>query len=140
MKNQASPAARKNAIALRTAMTDGERRIWSRLRKEQLGVTFRRQHPLGTYVLDFVCLEPKLVVEIDGSQHLEQAAYDEHRTAWLKAQGFEVVRFWANEALSETDAVVTRIIQELGYVARQAPTPTLPRRGRELPKTEGTTS
>ena len=131
MQNQATAAARKNALKLRREMTDGERRLWSRLRAEQLGVKFRRQHPLGGYVLDFVCLEPKLVVEVDGSQHLEQVEYDDARTAWLQVQGFRVLRFWANEVLSETDAVVERIIRWLGQAASSAPTPTLPQRGRE---------
>ena len=83
MENQASTAARKNAKTLRTGMTDAERRLWSRIRHEQLGVKFRRQHPIGTYVLDFACLDPKLAIEIDGSQHVEQLSYDERRTTWL---------------------------------------------------------
>ena len=131
MENQASTAARQNAKTLRIGMTDAERRLWSRLRQEQLGVKFRRQHPLGTYVLDFVCLDAKLVVEVDGSQHLDQHAYDERRSAWLARQGFTVLRFWANEVLSETDAVVISISQSLGLAAVPAPSPTLPQRGRE---------
>jgi len=131
MENQATTAAKTNAKALRTGMTDAERRLWSRLRQEQLGVKFRRQHPLGSYVLDFVCLEPKLVIEIDGSQHLEQVQYDERRTAWLMQHGFVVLRFWAHEVMSETDAVVSRIIEQLDRVAHAAPTPTLPQWGRE---------
>ena len=131
MQNQASSAARQNAKTLRIGMTEAERRLWSRLRQEQLGVKFRRQHPLGTYVLDFVCLDAKLVVEVDGSQHLDQQAYDERRSAWLASQGYAVLRFWANEVLSETDAVVNSISQSLGLAAAPAPTPTLPQRGRE---------
>ena len=131
MQNQASTAARQNAKTLRSGMTDAERRLWSRLRREQLGVKFRRQHPLGTYVLDFVCLNPKLVVEVDGSQHLQQAAYDERRTAWLETQGYAVLRFWAHEVLSQTDAVVARIFELLKAAADSAPSPTLPQRGRE---------
>ena len=131
MENQASTAARQNAKTLRIGMTDAERRLWSRLRQEQLGVKFRRQHPLGAYVLDFVCLDAKLVVEVDGSQHLDQQTYDERRSAWLARQGFSVLRFWANEVLSETDAVVISISQSLGFLPAPAPTPTLPQRGRE---------
>ena len=129
MQNQASTAARMHAKSLRSGMTDAERRLWARIRLEQLGVKFRRQHPLGPYVLDFACLEPKLVVEVDGSQHLDQQPYDERRTAWLMAHGFPVLRFWANEVLSETDADVARIIEHLAE--QPAPTPTLPQRGRE---------
>ena len=136
MENQASTAARRNAKTLRNGMTDAERRLWSRIRHEQLGVKFRRQHPIGTYVLDFACLDPKLAIEIDGSQHVDQLAYDEHRTVWLESQGFAVLRVWANEVLSETDAVVLHIIGQLQLLARAAPTPTLPQRGRE--STQGT--
>ena len=131
MQNQATAAARKCAPALRSAMTEAERRLWSRLRGEQLGVKFRRQHPLGNYVLDFACLDPKLVLEVDGSQHLEQVEYDAARTAWLQGQGYVVLRFWSNEVLSETDAVVARIYHMLEQVPPPAPTPTLPQRGRE---------
>lgn len=131
MQNQASTAARQHAKTLRTGMTDAERRLWSRLRGEQLGVKFRRQHPIGTYVLDFVCLDQKLAIEVDGSQHLDQQPYDERRTAWLEGHGWSVLRFWANEVLSDTDAVVSCIIQRLQLVAAMAPTPTLPQRGRE---------
>lgn len=62
-------------------MTDAERALWSRLRGEQLGVKFRRQHPLGGYVADFACLAPRLIVELDGSQHANQQAYDDRRDA-----------------------------------------------------------
>ena len=138
MENQASTAARKNAKTLRAGMTDAERRLWSRIRHEQLGVKFRRQHPVGRYVLDFACLAPKLAIEIDGSQHLDQLSYDERRSTWLASQGFIVLRVWANEVLSETDAVVLHIIDQLQLLARAAPTPTLPQRGRE--STQGTLS
>ena len=130
MEQQATTAAKRNAIALRNGMTDAERRLWSKLRAEQLGVKFRRQHPLGTYVLDFACLSPKLVVEVDGSQHLDQVSYDARRSAWLEGQGYIVLRFWANEVLSETDGVVGRIVEVLSASAGAAPSPTLPQRGR----------
>ncbi len=123
MEQQASTAAKRNVITLRNGMTDAERRLWSRLRGEQLGVKFRRQHPLGTYVLDFACLSSKVVVvvvvvvEVDGSQHVDQAAYDVRRTAWLEGQGYIVLRFWANEVLSETDGVVGRIVEVLSTSA-----------------------
>ncbi|WP_372528200.1 endonuclease domain-containing protein [Piscinibacter sp.] len=132
MQHQATTAARQDAKGLRVGMTDSERRLWSRLRSEQLGVKFRRQHPLGPYVLDFACLAPRLVIEVDGSQHLGQASYDARRDAWLIGQGFQVLRFWANEVLSDTDAVVSRILDLLANADRLAPTPTLPQRGREL--------
>jgi very-short-patch-repair endonuclease len=126
MQHQATSAARQHAKELRVAMTDSERRLWSRLRLEQLGAKFRRQHPLGAYVLDFVCLDARLVVEVDGSQHAEQSVYDGRRDAWLEQQGFRVLRFASNEVLSNTDGAVMSIVDALA-----APTPSLPQRGRE---------
>ena len=129
MQSQATPNARRHAPELRNGMTDAERRLWAGLRAEQLGVKFRRQHPLGPYVLDFACLDPKLAIEIDGSQHLDQAKYDTERDTWLIAQGYVVLRFWANETLSNTAGVLSRIHEALAQ--RLAPTPDLPQRGRE---------
>ena len=131
MQDQATSNARRNARTLRIDMTDAELRLWSRLRSEQLGVKFRRQHPLGAYVLDFACLDPKLAIEVDGSQHLDQASYDARRDAWLEAQGFQVLRFWSNDVMSQTDAVVSRIHAVVEQARPLAPTPTLPQRGRE---------
>jgi very-short-patch-repair endonuclease len=90
-------------------MTDAERKLWHRLRGEQLGAKFRRQHPFENYVLDFVCLERLLVIEVDGSQHAENKEIDEVRTAVLSRAGFKVLRFWNNEVLNETDSVVQSI-------------------------------
>jgi very-short-patch-repair endonuclease len=130
MQYQATSNARRNAKALRSGMTDAERRLWSRLRMEQLGVKFRRQHPLGRYVLDFACLRPRMAIEIDGSQHFDQIDYDECRDRWFAANGFCVLRIASNEVLSNTDGVLMSILLALRDAA-QAPTPTLPRRGRE---------
>ncbi|GIX29175.1 endonuclease domain-containing protein [Pelomicrobium sp. G1] len=94
-------------------MTDAERKLWHRIRREQLGVKFRRQHPFENYILDFVCLEQKLIVEVDGSQHAQALAQDAARTAALEAAGFRVLRFWNNEVLQETEAVLERILQAL---------------------------
>ena len=92
-------------------MTEAERRLWSRLRNEALGYDFRRQHSLGNYIVDFVCLERRLIIEVDGGQHnLEPGiARDRPRTAWLKSRGYEVFRFWNNEVLAATDDVVDTI-------------------------------
>ncbi len=92
-------------------MTNAERRLWSRLRNEALGYDFRRQHRLGVYIVDFVCLERRLVVEVDGGQHnlTPHSARDHQRTLWLNADGFEVLRFWNNEVLAATDEVVETI-------------------------------
>ena len=91
---------------LRKNPTDAERALWTILRKGQVpGHRFRRQAPVGPYIVDFVCFENKLVIEVDGGQHAEQADYDAARTAWLESQGFRVLRFWNNQVLQEMDAV-----------------------------------
>ena len=91
-------------------MTEAERKLWSALRSKQINFhKFRRQHPYGKYVLDFVCLDAQLVIEVDGGQHLENIEHDENRTLWLKQQGFRVLRFWNNEVLNNLDAVLAVI-------------------------------
>jgi len=96
---------------LRKNMTDAERVLWFRLRSRQVeGRKFRRQHPIGRYVVDFVCLERRLIVEVDGSQHMDNPN-DEIRTRWLEREGYKVLRFWDNEVLMETDAVM-EVIKE----------------------------
>jgi very-short-patch-repair endonuclease len=105
---------RQRAQRLRAEPTDAERALWFRLRRRQvLGYKFRRQQPLGPYIVDFVCLEKRLVVEVDGSQHQEQQPYDEIRTRWLESQGYRVLRFWNNEVLDTIDAVVETIAEQL---------------------------
>ncbi len=96
--------------ALRREMTDAEQALWGILRGRQVaGLKFRRQHPFGDYILDFVCLENRLIIEVDGGQHAEQVEYDRVRTERLQAAGFIVLRFWNNEVLQELDAVNERI-------------------------------
>jgi very-short-patch-repair endonuclease len=108
--HSASPADIKRARRLRGAMTDAERRLWMRLRVEQIdGYRFRRQVPIGPYVADFACLKARLVVEVDGGQHAADAERDEQRTAWLASQKFRVVRFWDNDVLLQTDEVLESI-------------------------------
>jgi very-short-patch-repair endonuclease len=109
---------------LRSNMTDAEQRLWRVLRRRQLSdLKFRRQHPFGDYIIDFVCLEAMLVVEVDGGQHNAQLAEDAARTEYLKSEGFRVLRFWNNEVLIDIEsvaAVIWRALQEL------APPPSLP--------------
>ena len=79
---------------MRKNPTDAERALWRHLRKRQTGgYRFRRQHPMGGYIIDFFCFEKRLVVEIDGGQHSEQVCYDTQRIRWLEAQGYRVLRF-----------------------------------------------
>ena len=102
--------ANKNARKLRRNPTDAEQRLWSRLRRRQVdGHRFRRQVPLGPYVVDFLCYEARLIVEVDGGQHDAHAAADAARTAWLGSQDFRVIRFWNNDVLEKTDGVITEI-------------------------------
>jgi len=98
------------AKALRRSMTDAERLIWMHLRAGCFGEwKFRRQVPLGPYIVDFVCFKARLIVELDGGQHAEQGAYDAARTAWLQARGFRVIRFWNHDVLLRTDKVLGAI-------------------------------
>jgi very-short-patch-repair endonuclease len=102
------------ARALRKGQTDAEALLWSKLRGGQiLELKFRRQHPLGRYFADFVCIEIGLIVELDGGQHAETDAshYDRTRTDELAAMGFQVLRFWNNEVLNETKGVLEKIRQ-----------------------------
>ena len=129
MQNQSTPNAQKNARALRRGMTDSERKLWSGLRSEQLGVKFRRQHPLGNYIADFACLDPKLIVELDGSQHLAQQSYDAQRDTFLRAQGFEVLRFGSNDPFVNFEGVLQAIVNRLGELTAACPHPNLPPEG-----------
>ena len=131
MQNQATTNARLFARTLRRAMTDGERLLWKKLRGEQLDVKFRRQHPLGSYVADFACLAPRLIIEIDGSQHADQQAYDAKREAFFKSQGFELMRFPANLPFSDLQSMVEAIYNRLTVLAALAPIPAFPQRGKE---------
>ncbi len=101
------------ARRLRTVPTDAEIRLWSRLRRKQLeGFRFRRQHPMGRYVVDFFCPDARLIVEVDGGQHAESAS-DVVRTRWLEAQGYRVIRFWNNDVLANTEGVLLSILDAL---------------------------
>jgi very-short-patch-repair endonuclease len=128
MRNQAFSTTHSNARALRAGMTDSERKLWSRLRMEQLGVKFRRQHPLGNYIADFACLAPKLIVELDGSQHQDHLAYDTKRDAYFRDRGFKVLRFATDEPLKNLDGVLIVISEQLGLAAER-PHPDLPPEG-----------
>jgi very-short-patch-repair endonuclease len=119
MRNQAYSKTHVHARALRASMTDSERRLWSRLRMEQLGVKFRRQHPLGNYIADFACLSPKLIVELDGSQHAESGAYDAKRDAFFRENGFAVLRIATDEPLRNMDGVLAVIVEQLRVVGER---------------------
>ena len=101
------------ARELRIFSTDAERRLWSALRTRRLeNYKFRRQHPVGPFILDFACVEHRLVIEADGGQHDENLA-DERRTAWLASKGWRVRRFWNNEILTNIEGFMDTIFREL---------------------------
>ena len=113
MHGQTDVTKKAFASHLRKNLTDAERKLWQHLRGEQLGAKFRRQHPFQGYILDFVCLEHRLIIEVDGSQHADAIAQDAARTEVLERAGFRVLRFWNNEVLAQTEAVLACITTAL---------------------------
>jgi len=102
------------AKRLRKDSTDAERLLWARVRASQLrGHKFKRQLPIGPYIEDFVCFEAKLVVELDGGQHVELDNLDRSRDAWLRSNRFQVLRFWNNDVMQNLDGVLERIVEHL---------------------------
>jgi len=100
------------AKKLRTNQTEAEKLLWSCLRAKQLeGIKFRRQEPIGSYIVDFICYEIKLVIELDGGQHMdpEQASKDKLRDQWLRSQGYRVIRFWDSEIFKNLSGVLEKI-------------------------------
>jgi ATP-dependent helicase HrpA len=116
----------EHAREMRKHSTDAESLLWHVLRDRQLvGLKFRRQHPLGAYILDFYCHEASLAIELDGGQHAEesQLKHDEKRSAWLEQQGITVLRFWNNEVLTNSEGVLQRISEYLPSVPHPNPPP-----------------
>ncbi|MEE2567450.1 endonuclease domain-containing protein [Hyphobacterium marinum] len=104
----------KQARQLRRTPTDAETRLWRYLKNRNLeGWKFRRQAPIGPYVADFFCPDAKLIIEADGGQHALEVARDARRTRWLESEGYRVIRFWNNDILSNTDGVLTVILEAL---------------------------
>jgi adenine-specific DNA-methyltransferase len=102
------------ARQLRARQTEAERKLWYLLRDRRLnGAKFRRQVPIGNYIVDFVCQEAKLVVELDGGQHTEQVAYDTARSEWLATVGYRVLRFWNTDLTENEEGVLTATVNEL---------------------------
>jgi primosomal protein N' (replication factor Y) len=111
------PKALERARRLRKDMTDAERALWRLLRDRRLsGWCFRRQQPIDRYIVDFVCFEARLVIEVDGGQHFESEA-DKERDAHLRNQGFHVLRLWNTDVLANRDGVYRMIVTALARCA-----------------------
>jgi adenine-specific DNA-methyltransferase len=107
---------------LRRRSTDVERLLWRRLRDRQLaGAKFRRQHPIGPYIVDFLCLEQRLVIELDGGQHARRSRQDARRDQWLESRGYRILRFWNSDAMRNVEGVLHRISEVLERDADSEP-------------------
>ncbi len=120
----------KIARNLRKRPTDAEKLLWKHLRSEQLeGLGFRRQEPMGDYIVDFVCFEKRIVIEVDGGQHALETEKDSARDGWLKSQGFKVLRFWNNEVLGNIEGVLEALRENCLKRPSNNPPPTSPHKG-----------
>jgi very-short-patch-repair endonuclease len=128
----------QRARELRRNPTDTERKLWHHIRDKQIeNFRFRRQRPIGKYIVDFICLEANLVIKLDGGQHAEQLQYDAERTKYLTAQGLHVLRYWNNDVMQNIEGVLENIRTAL---MQQTPSKPLtngnpcgtPREGKEL--------
>lgn len=118
------------ARKLRTNFTNAERYLWRYLRSRRLeGFKFRRQQPIGQYIVDFVSFERKIIIELDGGQHAIRKRQDQKRDIWLRSQGFEVLRFWDNEVLKNIEGILETIRTKILLSPHPFP---LPQRGEEL--------
>jgi len=108
----------RHAKAMRSNPTEAEQRLWHHLRaKRFMGLKFKRQSPVGPFIADFVCLQLKLIIEVDGGQH--GGLKDKRRDAWFARQGFRVLRFWNNEVLGQTEAVLESICEVVGALSSE---------------------
>lgn len=130
-------AVRKNrrpqrfrARSMRNIPTLVERKFWWEVRDRRLGgFKFKRQYLIGGYIVDFVCLEARLAVELDGGQHADQLAYDQHRDTYLKSRGFRVLRFWNAEFMTNKDGVLEALLCQLESPPHPSPLPQQGERG-----------
>ena len=135
VKRTVSEFKRRTAKRLRANVTDAEATLWRHLRHLNVkGSHFRRQVAIGPYIADFACLSAKLIVEVDGSQHgtEEGLRRDDVRTRWLNEEGYRVLRFWNNDAMNKTAAVLEEIYQAIDLTP-----PRLPSAGDPPPQGEG---
>jgi very-short-patch-repair endonuclease len=110
MHKRTTPKIFARAKELNRNLTPAEEKLWAQLRSHRMGeVHFRKQHAIGNYIVDFCAPRKKLIIELDGSQHLEQQEYDAERTEFLKSKGYKVLRFWNNAVLNNIDSVLNVI-------------------------------
>lgn len=110
MHKRTTPKIFGRAKELHRNMSPAEAKLWKHLRAHQMGdVHFRNQHAIGNYIVDFCAPRKKLIIELDGSQHLEQGEYDEERTKYLETRGYKVLRFWNNDVMNQMDTVLQTI-------------------------------
>ena len=120
-------SVRKRARELRKNTTDAEQRLWENLRNRQMGSwKFRRQYPVGPFIVDFVCVERKVVVEVDGGQHAIDLERDSERSEYLKGRGYRLLRFWNNEVLEQLEPVLEVIFSTLSGGDAPSPRPSPP--------------
>jgi len=111
MHKRTTPKVFGHAKRLRHNLTQAEAKLWKRLRAHQLlDIHFRNQHAIGNYVVDFCAPRRKLIIELDGSQHLEQAEYDAERTMFFESKGYRVLRFWNNDVMNDIEGVMRAIV------------------------------
>jgi very-short-patch-repair endonuclease len=116
---RSTPLALERARMLRREQTPAEARLWSRLRDHQLnGIGFRRQHAIGPYIADFCAPKYKLIIELDGSQHLDQKEYDTQRTKFLEDQKYQILRYWNNDVMNNIENVTQDIILALNKLGK----------------------
>ena len=115
MHKRTTPRVFRHAKQLHRNMTPAEVKLWARLRAHRMeGIHFRNQHAIGNYIVDFCAPRKKLIIELDGSQHLDQEESDHGRTEYLQSKGYTVLRFWNNDVMSDIESVIRAIIQAIG--------------------------
>ena len=118
------PSSYAFAADLRHRQTDAETALWNELRAHRFSeIHFRRQHPIGPYIADFCSTSSKIVIELDGGDHLTQEIYDNRRSAYLEEHGYRVLRFWNDEVLKDMDIVLQTILEELNSSTGRLPPP-----------------
>jgi adenine-specific DNA-methyltransferase len=120
---------KQRARELRRSQTEAERNFWNRVRDRRLsGYKFRRQHPIGPFVVDFVCLDRRLIIELDGGQHALDVEEDRKRSLFLESQGYTILRLWNNEVFENMEGVLQTVLSVLNEVT-PSPRPSPPKSG-----------